>query len=391
MEKKKILITFTGSMELGGIETSLLGLLEAIDYEKYEIDIFLYGHHGPLFNLIDSRANLLPEVKELAYLREGFGKKLKQHCYYSALLRLRDKIFSYFTKIDNDKTWKSVMDRYAPKLEKEYDLALGFFLPFDFINEKVKARIRVGWIHTDYLSESSNRKFLENQYKNMDIIAAVSRECKNSFDKLFPQFKRKTMVIENILSSKLIKNKANEFDVSKKIKRDKEISILSIGRMCYQKNFDNVPSICKILREMGLNVKWYLIGFGKDEELVRKKIVEANMQEFVILLGKQENPYPYIQACDIYIQPSRYEGKCVAVREAQILGKPVIITNYQTASSQLKDGYDGIIVPMDNERCAKGIAEVIKNKALQQRIVNNQKKNDYTNTKQVQVLYDLIQ
>ena len=109
-----------------------------------------------------------------------------------------------------------------------------------------------------------------------------------------------------------------------------------------------------------MNVKWYLIGLGPDEELIRKKIEETGMQEHVIILGKKENPYPYMKACDIYVQPSRHEGKCVAVREAQILGKPVIITNYETSVSQLKDGYDGVIVSMDNEKCAQGIAEVIQ-------------------------------
>ena len=88
------------------------------------------------------------------------------------------------------------------------------------------------------------------------------------------------------------------------------------------------------------------------------------MENNVILLGKQANPYPYILWCDCYIQPSRFEGKSVAVKEAQMLGKPVIITNYNTAPSQLENGVDGIIVPQDNEGCAKGIYEIITNEKL---------------------------
>ena len=96
----------------------------------------------------------------------------------------------------------------------------------------------------------------------------------------------------------------------------------------------------------GLDVYWYIIGFGADEQLIRRKIAECGMDGRVVLLGKKENPYPYIVACDLYVQPSRYEGKCVAVREAQMLGKPVVITNYATSASQLEDGVDGVIVPM---------------------------------------------
>ena len=133
-----------------------------------------------------------------------------------------------------------------------------------------------------------------------------------------------------------------------------------------------------------------MIGYGGEEILIRKKIEEAGMQEYVIILGKKENPYPYIKACDIYVQPSRCEGKCVAVREAQMLGKPVIITNYETSASQLENGVDGIIVPMDNQSCADGIIRLIRNKELQKKLVFNMEKRDYTNANEINKIYQLI-
>lgn len=114
------------------------------------------------------------------------------------------------------------------------------------------------------------------------------------------------------------------------------------------------------------------------------------MQNRVIILGKKENPYPYIKMCDIYVQPSRYEGKCVAVREAQMLGKPVIITNYATSGSQLEDGVDGIIVPMDNKGCADKMAEVLINTTLKKKIVENVRQRDYTNAKEIEKINRLI-
>lgn len=115
------------------------------------------------------------------------------------------------------------------------------------------------------------------------------------------------------------------------------------------------------------------------------------MQENVVLLGKKENPYPYIKACDIYVQPSRYEGKAVAVREAQILNKPVVITDFPTSKSQLKDGFDGIIVPIDNQGCAEGICNLIKDKELQQRLIENTKITDYTNKQELEKIYALLE
>lgn len=136
--------------------------------------------------------------------------------------------------------------------------------------------------------------------------------------KKFPELKSKIVLIENILSKTFIEEQSNAFDVSNEMPAD-SIKLLSIGRFCEAKNFDNVPEIASLIKAKGVDFKWYLIGYGSDEELIRTKISEYNMDDTVIVLGKKENPYPYIKACDIYVQPSRYEGKCVAVREAQIL------------------------------------------------------------------------
>lgn len=167
--------------------------------------------------------------------------------------------------------------------------------------------------------------------------------------------------------------------------------LLSIGRFSEAKNYDNVPDICRRMVKEGVDVKWFIIGYGGDEQLIRRKIEEAGMQEHVIILGKRSNPYPYIKACDIYVQPSRYEGKSVTVREAQMLCKPVVVTDYPTASSQIKNGVDGVIVPMDNEGCAKGLAEVITDKALQEHLVAYLKTNDYGNESEVDKIYRIAE
>lgn len=166
--------------------------------------------------------------------------------------------------------------------------------------------------------------------------------------------------------------------------------LLSIGRFSEAKNYDNVPDICRRMVEAGVEVKWFIIGYGGDEQFIRDKIAEAGMQEHVIILGKRSNPYPYIKACDIYVQPSRYEGKSVTVREAQMLCKPVVVTNYSTAPSQIKNGIDGVIVPMDNDGCAKGLAKVIMDETLQQKLTEYLRTHDYGNEREVEKIYSLI-
>lgn len=386
--KKQILIVFTGAMELGGIERSLIGLLDAIDYSQYDVDLLLYAHHGPLLDQINNNVNILPEVKELAYLRESFLTKLKNGCYYSAILRVFDEIKSKFTYVNQDRTWARIMDKYVPKLSKKYDLALSFFLPFDLLKLKVDSNKKLGWVHTDYNGDNFNINELFKEYQVVDIIAAVSDSCADSFKRIFPTLSPKVITIENILSKSNIQSMA--FEAINEVFSNDSVNLLSIGRFSEAKNFDNVPEICKKVIEKGLDIKWYLIGYGGDEQLIRDKIAEFNMQENVIILGKKENPYPYIKACDAYIQPSRYEGKSVAVREAQILEKPVIITNFATAQSQLIDGFDGIIVPVDNDGCAEGIYKVLTDKKLMEQLSFNCSKNDYTNSKEIEKIYKLI-
>ena len=120
-----------------------------------------------------------------------------------------------------------------------------------------------------------------------------------------------------------------------------------------------------------------------EKKQIRKRICETGMKQYVKILGKKENPYPYIRACDVYVQPSRYEGNCVAVREAQMLGKPVIITGYPTAESQLRNGIDGIIVPLENRACGEKISEILREPKRLEKLVQECRKKDYSNRQEI--------
>ena len=399
MIMKKILI-FSQAMEIGGAEKALLGLLENIDTTKYEVDLFLMRHSGELMKYIPSNINLLPEISQYADLAVPIGNVLKKGHFKIAYGRYKGKKaavkrVSELGLGDNDVAIEyshKYTAKYMPKIsDKGYDLAISFLTPHYFVTQKVNAKKKVAWIHTDYSRVEMDRESQLVMYSNYDKIASISDKAAEKFVRIFPSLKDKVITIQNILPEKYINKITDEFTAENEISNDGSIKLLSIGRFCTAKNFDNIPEICKLIRNQGVNIKWYIIGYGGDEQLIKDKIAEFNMQDYVIVLGKKENPYPYIKACDIYIQPSRYEGKCVAVCEAQILNKPVIITNYATAGSQLTDGFDGIVVPMDNQGCAEGIARVIRDKDLQNNLIENTKKTDYTNKNEIEKIYKLIE
>ena len=269
-------------------------------------------------------------------------------------------------------------------------MTISFNDPHYIIGKKVNAKVKLAWFHTD----ASHLQFCDDIEKEMwgmsDYVINVSEDCKNAFDKKHSYLDvQKSLVIENILSKRLISVRSGESQTD--MPSEGAIRLLSVGRFCDAKNFDNVPDICRRLAEDGLNVKWYLIGYGGDEPLIRRKIAEAGMQDRVIILGKKGNPYPYMRACDLYVQPSRYEGKAVTVREAQLLGKPVVITDYATSDSQLEDGVDGVIVPMDNAGCAAGIAALLRDPVRMRALSENCAKRDYTNSAEIEKIYALME
>lgn len=395
--KKRILIV-SHAMEIGGAERALLGILENIDTEIYQVDLFLMRHEGELLNLIPENINLLPEIPEYTVLARPIKTVLKERHFLLAVARIYGKYKA--KKFDKKKNYteSGVAIEYSHKYTKrfmpniqpgvQYDMAISFLTPHYFVTEKVQAKQKIAWIHTDYSVVQVDTESELAMWEVYDYIVSISEDVTHSFLKTFPTLENKIVLIENILPKTLIEKQAKE--LPSEIFDTHSVNLLSIGRFSTPKNFDNVPDICKRILEKGINVKWYLIGYGGDETLIRKKIDEAGMHNRVIILGKKENPYPYIKMCDIYVQPSRYEGKCVAVREAQMLEKMVIITNYTTSGSQLEDGIDGIIVPMDNKGCADKMAEVLTNTTLKKKIVENVHQRDYTNAREIEKINRLI-
>lgn len=396
---KKILI-FSHAMEIGGAEKALLGLLETIDTTEYEVDLFLMRHQGELMKHIPNNINLLPEIIQYACMAVPIREVLRCRQVRVALGRIKGKMTAQRrvkqlglgeNDVELEYSHKYTLKAMPLISKKRYDLAISFLTPHYFVAEKVRAEKKIAWIHTDYSVLQVDHASQVKMWNPYDVIASISDQVTESFIHAFPELESKIQLIPNIMPISYMRKLADDFSVEKEMVDDDNVKLLSIGRFCMQKNFDNVPIICKELLKQGLQVRWYLIGFGGDEALIRQKIEETGMQKHVIILGKKENPYPYIKACDIYVQPSRYEGKSVAVREAQVLHKPVVITNYSTAHSQLIDGYDGIIVPMETKSCADGIRTLIKDKGLQLKLIENTKKNDYTNTKEIEKIKLLME
>jgi glycosyltransferase involved in cell wall biosynthesis len=393
--KKKILISMY-SLNIGGAERSLIGLLESFDYSQYEIDLFLYRHEGEFLSFVPDNVNLLPSIKPYTTLERPIKEIIQEGHIFLGCMRILAKVKTIIKTSVHKKengtykqmqyTWHYSIPR-LPKLRRKYDVAISFLGPHHFILDKVEANVKLGWNHTDYFTiVHPDIELDEKMWAKLDYIVNVSKDCEVSFLKVFPKLKHKTIVVENIISPSFVKEQSIQ-NVKSEMPDDGSFKICSVGRFSDAKGFDMAILACKQLVQTGYDVKWYIVGYGGDEEYLKQLIKQHHIEERVILLGKKVNPYPYIKECDLYCQPSRYEGKAVTVREAQILEKPVLITNFPTANSQLENGVDGYICELSVEGITEGIIKLFKDIELRKRLSENCEKRDYSNYHELESVY----
>ncbi|MGL5203943.1 glycosyltransferase [Cetobacterium sp.] len=392
---KSVLIA-SYDMEIGGVERSLASMLNNFDYKKHEVDLLLYNHTGPFLQYIPAGVNLLPQNKSYSTIRKGIGTIARSGMPHLAFERVRAKFVgkSGIKKGFDDTYQMQLMWRYCKKyfrkVDKKYDVAISYLWPHDFVLDKVNAKVKIAWIHTDYSKINPDRELDLKTWERYDYIIAVSEDCLDSFLKIYPTLASKCRVIENITSPKFIKEMSDKG--RDKIPFDSEnFNLLSVARFSYAKGIDIAVETLRILKKRGYqDIKWYVVGYGGDEDEIKRLIEAYSLRNNFILLGKRENPYPFMKRCDLYVQPSRYEGKAVTVTEAQILGKPVLITNYPTASSQVKDGVDGIITDLSPEGLADKIETLYKDRDILKRLENHCSKTDFSNEKELERLYELF-
>jgi len=377
---RKNILVVSGGMEVGGVERSLLGLLGTLDSRRYKVDLFLFEHAGEFMQYIPAGVHMLPENRTLALAKQPIAWLFRHGHWGVGTIRLLAKLLgaarAWYTRASSVNTHlcHRMLLPFIPAQEKPYEVALGFFAPHDYISKKVKAKVKVGWVHTDYSAKNVgvDKVFERKMWAALDYLAPVSDSCSEAFLTVYPEFREKIRVVENILDPALIRRQAGEFSAAEEMPPVANgYNLCTVGRYCDAKAFDWAISACAQLKRRGAPVRWYAIGYGPDESMMKRLIAEKGLRQDFILLGKKVNPYPYIKACDIYVQPSRYEGKAVAVREAQILGRPVLITNFATAQSQLRHGHDGHICELSIEGVVQGVEYLIANDSYRRSLASN--------------------
>ncbi|WP_338789115.1 glycosyltransferase [Metabacillus sp. FJAT-53654] len=391
---KKNILFVMNNLTSGGAEKALISLLETIDYTIYDVDLFLFKHEGLFFSKIPDQVNLLEEPFEYKYFDMSIVEAL-----FDYLKRGRiDLVFSrlcagFIFKSEKNRArceqrvWK-YLSKSLKSINKKYDAAIGYLEknPVYFCIDKVNANKKIGFIHNDYDKLGMDPNIDIIYFDKLNSIVTVSEECANVLKQRFPMYKQKVEVMFNIVSPNVIDNMSLEtIDFS-----NKGIKLVSVGRLNHQKGFEMAIEACKKLIESGYDVKWYVIGEGEDKSKLEQLIKEYDLQEIFILLGIKENPYPYIREADIYVQPSRFEGKSIAIDEAKILHKPIVVTNFSTAKDQIRNEENGLIVDMNSQSIFEGIIKLNNDKELRSNLIENLTKESLGTESEIQKLYELM-
>ncbi|MEL3960601.1 glycosyltransferase [Lysinibacillus endophyticus] len=388
-----MLIVYT-KMVTGGSTTSLLSILNNMDYSLYKVDLLLMRHGGDLFESIPQQVNILPPAIPNV-VTHVIRRTLSINSSFN-YLKSKFLAIKYKNSLVGIQITANERAKYSKKNHKEYDTAISFLelWPTYYVANFIKAKIKISWIHVDYKSVGFNPKIDYKSFKKFDKIVLVSEKCMLNFNENFPDFKNKTIYIENILSSKIIKDLSNEIveDFPLKSENDKFV-ISTVCRIDNKsKALDRAVSIFLKLYNEGYcnDLIWYIIGDGPDFKEIKKMIEDNNLEDHIKLLGNKKNPYKYIKESDLFFLPSRYEGKPMAVTEAMILGIPPVVAEYNSAHEQINNWVDGFIFSNSEEAIFEGLKKLLQERELIHDVKLNLHLKDYSNLEEMEKIYNII-
>lgn len=389
----KNILFVINSLTIGGSEKSLVSLLNCIDYNKYQVDLLMFKKGGDFEKYIPSEVNVL-EIPD--YYKFISGKKhkfkFKDRVKYS-LCRLSTSInLRTNKKIQSEQIIYKHHKNVLKSIGKNYDVAVAYSqgYPTYFVADKINAKKKMAWINCDYANTGYDKNIDELFYEKFDKIIAVSETIQKSIIGIKPKYESKMVVIKDIVNPMLIKSMAEEESVFE----DKSyINILTVARLViHHKGYDIAVKAAKILKDSGYKFKWYVVGEGEHRKEIESLIMENDLKDTFILLGKKQNPYPYMENCDLYVQPSRKEGFGLTVAEAKILRRPIVCTNFNTANELICNYEDGLIVGMDEKEVYLGIKKYIEDTSFKEKIENNLKnKESYSSISEIEKIYNLIE
>lgn len=372
---KKILFVIN-TLGGAGAERTLLQMLKQFDPAEYEVSLYVLLGQGEIIHEIPASVKVLNrQYSDTSVLSEAGKKELARHVWRR--LWRRGSVFrnaGYLAKhglamlrhnkMAPDKLLWKVMSDSGDVLPETYDLAVAYLEGGStyFVHDHVKAERKVAFIHVDYRLAGYSRSLDCNCYPDFDRIFAVSDEVRDSFLQVYPECETKAAVYYNPVDQEEIRQKAqlpggfsDDYD---------GFRILTVGRLTNQKAYDIAVDAMRQIKAQKIHARWYILGEGELREPLQQKICRIGLEQDFVLCGAVKNPYPYYRQCDLYVHATRYEGKSIAIQEAQTLGCAVLVSDCSGNREQVRDGVDGELCDLDPASISEHIIHLLQDETL---------------------------
>ncbi len=374
MSKTSILIVLNKAPIISGIEKTLLTLLKTLSSdESNDITLLLQSSDGILF----PEFNSIPGINIYFTGNLDPRKILKDDIKHFRLMHVLKSLYYRF-KIRSARDHREerlclyrMTAHHCITKKKQFDCAISYTMDYDNLAITLSANTKkhIAFVHGDCFNEPYLANLDGSVLKKFEKIYCVSETAKSHFAIKHPVCQNTVEIFHNIFDEEGIREKSAEPICD--IEPDSSLKLCTVGRLSPEEGQDMIPDCAEILLKNGVSFKWFVLGVGSTMEELQKQIHEKNVQNNVFLLGERTNPYPYMKACDIYVQPSYTEAYCTTVIEALILGKAIVSTNFTSVKEQLRDGETGLICEMTPESIANTVMKIANDKDLKAYIEKN--------------------
>jgi len=399
---KRILLV-TNTLGRGGAETALLALLRCLDPGKYSVFLYVLTNQGELVRELPEYVHLVNRrYTDTSVLTRAGRRQLALRTLRAMLTRgtafrlipyLCGNLVDMLRRRDfrMDKLLWRVLSDGGQRLDLSFDLAVAFLEGGSayYVADHVKAAKKAGFLHVDYGRAGYTRALDKDCYLCYDRIFPISDEVKDTFLKVYPECEDRVRVFHNILDRERILRQAalpggfmDRFD---------GLRLLTLGRLEKQKALEISIEAMRLLKDAGEPVRWYVLGEGSQRPCLEERIRRLGLEEDFLLLGAVANPYPYLRQADLYVHVSRYEGKSIAIQEAQVLGKAILVSDCSGNREQVEPGVDGMICALTPEAVCREIRALLADEEKRARLGRAAAARPQTDGAELRKLFSLIE
>ncbi len=358
-KREKLDLLFTAvSLDIGGIEKSLVNLVNRIDQKKYNIDIILEEKKGIFLDKVNKNIS----IKEI---KVNKNSNILVRKTINFLKKAIYKLFNY----------------------KNYDYSC-CYATYSYSSSKLalnSSNNTCFYVHNDYRNIYKNeydfREFFDSRnIRNYKNIIFVSNESKKGFIEIYKDLENKCKVFNNFIDVEEIIKLSEEIKITRE---NNHIVLLYVGRLDeYAKRISRQINLIKNISNLDL----WIIGDGPNRKIYEKQVKENNLQSRITFFGKKSNPFPYMKEADFIILTSDYEGFPVTYLESIALNKN-IITTFPTSDDTIDIRNYAYVVDSNDEKMLEEVKKIIKNRKANNNSIdlNKSQKN---RMKQLEKMFD---